>query len=236
MRSGSPEVWLSKSDGSSPVRITNFGGPVVGFPNWSPDASSIVFHARPEGQADLFVVPAAGGNSEASDDESIRRHSSQLFTQRPLDLLHERAFGPDPDLENAGGRRRSRTSDHVRRIQAFESQDGKTVFYLALDNTAIWRVSADGGQSVKVVDAWHDYPSGFDVTAEGIYYAASQHSGEQRFIQFFSFSTAKSRPVVLAHRPFDFGMTVSPESKYVSFDQQDEIGSDLMLVEDFSIR
>jgi hypothetical protein len=112
----------------------------------------------------------------------------------------------------------------------------KPFFYFAVDNTAIWSVSADGGQSVKVVDVTHDYPSGFAVTAEGIYYAASAHSGEQHLIQFFSFLTAESRPVALAHHPFDFGMTVSPDSKDILFDQQDEIGSDLMLLENFSSR
>jgi hypothetical protein len=41
---------------------------------------------------------------------------------------------------------------------------------------------------------------------------------------------------VLAHHRFGFGMTVSPDSKYVLFDQRDEIGSDLMLVENFSMK
>jgi Tol biopolymer transport system component len=60
-RSGSDEIWVANADGSSPVRITSFGGPVVGYASWSPDGQWLVFHARPEGQGDLFVIPAAGG-------------------------------------------------------------------------------------------------------------------------------------------------------------------------------
>ena len=41
--------------------MTNFGGPLVGYAKWSPDGQWLTFHARPEGQADLFLMPAAGG-------------------------------------------------------------------------------------------------------------------------------------------------------------------------------
>ena len=116
----------------------------------------------------------------------------------------------------------------------FESADRTVVYYYALDNTGIWSVPVDGGQSVKVVGAAHDYSSGFAVMPEGLYYAAPPHSGRERFIRFYSFSTRTSMPVALARQPFGFGMTVSPDSKYVLFDQQYDAGSDLMMVESFS--
>jgi hypothetical protein len=73
--------------------------------------------------------------------------------------------------------------------------------------------------------------TGFAVTAEGIYYPAPLRSENQRFIRFFRFSTQGSRPVAVAANPS--GMTVSPDSKYVVFDQSDTLGSDLMLVKNF---
>jgi hypothetical protein len=66
-----------------------------------------------------------------------------------------------------------------------------------------------------------------------MYYPAPPHSGDQRLIRFFSFSSGQSWPVAVAKRPFDLGMSVSPDSKYVVFDQLDETGSDLMLIENF---
>ena len=71
---------------------------------------------------------------------------------------------------------------------------------------------------------------------EGIYYGAPPHSGEKRFIQFFNFATGESRPVVVAKRPFHVGMSVSPDSRYILFDQYDESSSDLMMLENFRIR
>src|SRR4030095_5993197 len=59
-RTGPREIWISRADVSDAVQKTFFGGPLVGVLNWSPNGQWIVFDARPEGQADVFVIPAAG--------------------------------------------------------------------------------------------------------------------------------------------------------------------------------
>ena len=235
-RSGAIELWVSNSDGSSRVRITDFRGPLVGQPNWSPDGHSLVFHARPEGQADLFIIPAAGGpakrlTTDPHDDTapSYSRDGQWIYFTSARSGQTQvwkmpAAGGEAVQLTATGGYR------------PFESPDRTVVYYYALDNTGIWSVPVNGGQSAKVVDALHDYPSGFAVMPEGLYYAAPPHSGSDRFVQFYSFSTRTSRPVALARRPFGFGMTVSPDSKFVLFDQQDDVGSDLMLIENFNHR
>ena len=121
-------------------------------------------------------------------------------------------------------------------LMPVESRDGKTVFFRAPDGSGILKVPSDGGESVPVVGPIHGYPSGFAVTTEGIFYPAPPHSGNQRFIKFFSFTTGDSRPVAVASHAFHIGMSVSPDSKYVLFDQYDELGSDLMLVENFRLQ
>src|SRR5262249_16443420 len=62
-RTGSDEIWTASSDGHSPTRMTNFGGPVTGSPRWSPDSRYLAFDSRPAGSADIFVAPVAGGPS-----------------------------------------------------------------------------------------------------------------------------------------------------------------------------
>ena len=79
----------------------------------------------------------------------------------------------------------------------------------------------------------HMYPSGIAVTSEGIYYEAPPHSGDQRYIRFFSFATGTSRPVAVTNRPFELGLTVSPRDPYILFDQVDDLDRDLMLLRDF---
>ena len=101
---------------------------------------------------------------------------------------------------------------------------------------AIWSIPIQGGQPVKIAGPTQRFPVGFTVTSEGIYYGAPPHAGEQRFIWFLSFSTGRNNPVVIAKRPFHSGISVSPDSSYIIFDQYDESGSDLMLIENFRPR
>jgi Tol biopolymer transport system component/DNA-binding winged helix-turn-helix (wHTH) protein len=63
-RSGAPELWVSEALGENARKLTSFGGPQVGAPSWSPDGSTIVFDARPEGHADVFSIPVEGGTPQ----------------------------------------------------------------------------------------------------------------------------------------------------------------------------
>ncbi|WP_179271191.1 winged helix-turn-helix domain-containing protein [Rubricoccus marinus] len=60
-RSGSHEVWVSDARGENPRRLTQFNGPRVSTPRWSPDGQSIVLAARrQQGDTNLFIVGADG--------------------------------------------------------------------------------------------------------------------------------------------------------------------------------
>jgi hypothetical protein len=113
-----------------------------------------------------------------------------------------------------------------------ESVSGK-IFYFSPDATRIRSISVEGGPPSDVAGPLHPYPTGFAITPSGLYYGAPPHSGDLCFIRFLSFTTAKDRPVAVANHPFYLGMTVSPDERYVVFDQLDEFDHDLMLVSNF---
>jgi hypothetical protein len=53
-------------------------------------------------------------------------------------------------------------------------------------------------------------------------------------LQFFSFATGKSRPILAPVKRLGFGMGVSPDGHWLLYSQIDrEAGSDLMLVDHF---
>ena len=61
LRSGHDEIWICNSDGSSPVQLTSFHGPVVTTPRWSPNDRRIAFDSNAEGEFDIWVIDANGG-------------------------------------------------------------------------------------------------------------------------------------------------------------------------------
>ena len=72
-RSGSPEIWLCDSEGSNPLQLTDFGGPMTGAPRWSPDSRQIVFDSRSDNHSDIYAISAEAGmprrlTTETSDD------------------------------------------------------------------------------------------------------------------------------------------------------------------------
>ena len=235
-RTGPNEIWTSRADGSNPVQTTFFGGPPAGGLNWSPDGQWIVFHARAEGQADVFAIPAAGGSpkrltSHPADDTfpNYSRDGRTIYfgsaRSGQFQIWKMPASGGEaaPVIGAVGN-------------AAIESPDGRTLYYRSGSDAqamSIWKVPVEGGKPVEVAGPAHDWPFGFTVTPDGVYYPAPPHSGELRFIRFLNFTTGQSTPVAVASHPFVLGMSVSPDSKYLLFDQLDEIRSDLMLVENF---
>jgi hypothetical protein len=236
-RSGSDEIWVANANGADAVRMTHFGGPLVGAMNWAPDGQWIVFHARPEGQADLFLIPAAGGppvrlTHDLADDfmPSYSRDGRWIY----FGSLRSGEYaiwkipaggGPATQLTAHGG------------TKPVEAVDRRTIYFHSWPAPdAILSMPAGGGQPVKVVGPTHPFPLGFAVTVEGIYYPAPPHSGSVRYIRFFDFLTGGATPVTVVNRPFRLGMTVSPDGKYIAFDQLDDSGSDLMLIDQFSLR
>ena len=236
-RSGAREIWVAEADGSNPVQLTSFGGPFVGFMNWAPDSQRLVFHALPQGHADLFTIPAAGGSPKrltmGTPSENLGPSYSQdgrsiYFTSSrsgQFEVWKMPAEGGDPIQVTHGGGR-----------SPIESPDGKTLYYAhLLPEKGIWRMPVAGGEGMRVTGPTTDVPE-FVVTAEGIYYAAAPESPNQTLIRFLSFSSGKTVPVLVTDRPIARGLSLSPDQRFLAFAQRDQMGTDLMLIENFAVR
>ena len=237
-RSGSSELWIADTGGSNAVKLTSFGGPQVGMYDWSPDSRQIAFHARPEGQADLFAIPAAGGEprrltTHPSDDLApVYSHDG-----RWIYFVGARSGRREIWKMPAGGGEAIQVTRSGGGIVA-ESTDGKTLYYChELPEKGIWKIPAEGGPGEQVAGAYAPPLCGLAVTADGIYYTAAPNSHNQYAIQFVSFATGRSRPVVISDRPLGtLSIGVSPDQRYIVYGQQDQSGSDLMLIGNFSTR
>ncbi len=76
-RSGTNEIWICRSDGTEPKRITHFNGPMTGSPRWSSDGRSLAFDSRVGGHADVYVVYVDRGEPVRITD-SVKTNSDNV--------------------------------------------------------------------------------------------------------------------------------------------------------------
>jgi hypothetical protein len=118
---------------------------------------------------------------------------------------------------------------------AFESSDGKFLYYAKDDEPGIWRMPTGGGDDIRIVgnlapEHWGDWA----LSKRGIYYAVE--TSPRPAIEFFDFATHKvSRIAELDGLPpgGDPGFALSPDGKRIILAQVDTSGVDIMLVENF---
>ena len=233
-RTGSAEVWICDRDGTNDVQLTRFGN--SGTPRWSPDGRSIAFDSDPEGQTDIYVLEVAGGvprrlTSEASLDvvpswsgdgawiyfASNRTGGFQVW-KAPAN------GGPAIQVTRNGG------------FAAFESPDGRLLYYAKLDAPGIWSVPVEGGEERPV----HDLPpvgywGYWGIGRRGLYFVDPQ-AKPRPAIELFSLATRRvTRIAEMEKQPLQWtsGFSVSRDERSILFSQCEQCGSDIMLVEGF---
>ena len=245
-RSGTMEIWVCDADGSNPLQLTSFNGPLTGTPRWSPDARSIVFDSRPGGYAGIFVVGASGGaprriTTDPAGDmvPSWSRDGRWIYfaSYRSGELQVWKVPVEGEESEGAEAVQVTRQGGVV----AFESPDGKWVYYaktLGRPN-AIWRVPAAGGEEAPVVEGLSSNRLSWTVVEEGVYFVdqdPASFPGEGWGVKFLDLQDGRVSLITgLPNRPNlrSGGLDVSPNGAWLIVSQQDQSGSDLMLVENF---
>ena len=234
-RAGNYEIWVSDREGRNPVQLTSFNGPQLGSPRWSPDSRWIAFDCPQKGNSDIFVLSADGGAprrltsgpsnsvrpSWSSDGRWIyfgsnRSGSSQIWKEPAVG-------GTAVQVTKSGGE------------EAFESADGKLVYWARLGEPGIWRVPVGGGEETQVIESSTE--SLWALTPQGICFFDLKNLAVPA-LKFYSFATDKTALI----REFSTetridtastALSVSPDGQWIIYTQRDQAGSDLMMVENF---
>jgi eukaryotic-like serine/threonine-protein kinase len=232
-RSGSREIWVSESDGSNPVQLTNFGGSHAGSPRWSPDGRQIAFDSRPTGLSSIYIVDVAGGSPRRLTDGKFEDvlpswshdgHWIYFGSRRSGDWQIWRINVENESVEQV---------THNGGFEAFESADRKTLYY-ARREPGIWKIPTDGGEETKVLE---DGGWGYWTVFSGGICLIRPSGASQMTLEFFNFATGQKKAMRQLERTRAFGgspsLSVSADGRWILYRQVDQDDSDIMLLENF---
>jgi Tol biopolymer transport system component len=230
-RTGSGEIWRGDSSGLNLLRLTHYGGPLLGTPRWSPDSKFIAYDSRPEGHSDLFIISAEGGTprrltTHVADDfvPSWSQDGQWIYFASTRSGQHQiwkmPVQGGNPVQVTKGGG-----------YAAFESLDGKWVYYVkgATAEDGIWRTPVRGGEESLVLDVGL-YWGKWGLAKDGIYYFKGINPLNE--IEFYSFATGKVTTLARLPKRLQY-LAVSPDQRWLVYNQFESFEGDIMLVENF---
>ena len=234
-RGGSVQIWTANADGTQAIPLTSMDAlATTGTPRWSPDGQRIAFDSnagRPGegGSYQVYVVGADGGRPRP-----LTTGSASNFVA---------AWSPDSRWiyfsSNRGG------EEHIWRVppeggeaeQVTQgigaapaiSPDGRYLYFTRGDGAeGLWRMALEGGDTVQVAPRLFRYS--YAVGRDGVYYVTPRPNSTIRFVDPAS---GASRDILALDKTVDLGLALSPDGRFLLFTQEDYIGQDLMLVEDF---
>jgi Tol biopolymer transport system component len=234
-RGGSVQIWTANADGSQAMPLTSMEPlATTGTPRWSPDGQRIVFdsNAGRPGEASpyqVYIVGADGGRPRALTSGSA---GSFVATWSPDGRWiyfssnrggQERIWRVSPE----GGAAEQVTQDTG--TAPAISPDGRYLYFTRADGAeGLWRMPVVGGTAVQVVPRLYRY--NYAVARDGVYYVTPRPKSVIRFVDPDS---GASRDVLAVDRLVDLGLALSPDGRFLLYTQEDYVGQDLMLVENF---
>lgn len=238
-RSGAEEIWVSMADGSQPRQLTHFNSGIANSPRWSPDGQSIAFDATINNNRDIYIIRADGGSPMRMTREiSTEAQPNWSGNGQWIYFMSDRSGSQQIWKMPAGGGHPSQITQRGG-YQAFESPDGKTVYYAKQRHApGVWGVPANGGAEVLVSDlAWQNL---WSVARDGIYYFDLSGQIQQVFdtprqvpVKKLDPATGKITTVanILTDLPSDVpAFEVRGDGKYVAWVGRREHRSELMLI------
>jgi len=236
-RSGNLEIWVSDSDGSNAFQLTSFGGPAVTTPRWSPDGTRIAFDSDAAGEFDIWVIGANGGKAQRMTTHPAN-DGNPSWSRDGHWIFFDSARTGDQQVWKIpanGGEAIQVTRDGG--FAPLESPDGRFLYYVkGLIDTSLWRIPVEGGQATKILEGLSNYIN-LAIVHEGIYFVPKRGAVSGFSIQFLNSATNQIRPVAKLERPLDLGdsgaLAVSPDGRWILYEQFEQAGSELMLVENF---
>jgi serine/threonine protein kinase len=228
-RSGTYEIYVANADGSDQVALTEMGLTALGSPRWSPDGQTVVFDRYEKGHSTIYTINAGGGKPRPVTNEAFRDIRPSFSRDGAWIYFASNRSGRLEIWKVAAGGGKPQQITHNYGTEAFESPDGKLLYYMG--EQGLWSMPVAGGEPKLV--APEAGGARYAVAGRSIYYFADARS-------LWVLRTDTGRKFEYTRFPrdvSDFGtgtlFTVSADERTILFAQTDRVESDLKLVENF---
>jgi len=229
-RSGYPEIWVGRPDGSALIQLTHFNGPETASPYWSPDGKWVTFDSRVEGVATIFVIAAAGGDPKPITPKGLPSvlpswsHDGKWIyfasaRSGRMEVWRMTPAGAAPEqITRHGG------------YAAIDSTEGRFVYYAKSRNQddGLWRLSLETGEDVRVLPRVLE--RAFAITRQAIYYAYLVKGYTRTKIEKLPFGADHVAPIALFPRPIVAGFSVRSDERELILGQLDTHTSELIMM------
>jgi Tol biopolymer transport system component len=238
-RLGGNAVWVCNIDGSRCGRLTD---PVGGCPRWSPDGTSIAYQTR-DGDRDIYIISADGGSRRRlTSDKSADFFPNWSRDGRWIYFASERSGKTQVwKMPVDGGKARQITRGGGR--DSLESPDGRTLYFSRRRPASsykwddIYKVPVGGGEESPVLEGEQLQSLNWTLWEDKIVY---RHWVTNRTC-VISQMDLKTRRVTeltrfepeLGGLRFAYGLTVSPDGRFLLYSKSVPLNHDLILVENF---
>jgi serine/threonine protein kinase len=240
-RSGAWTIWTSDADANSAapaVRFPNGATHMVGSPAWSPEGNRIAFDVRIGNHAKIFVTAAGSGAPQEITDGNGTDIVPAWSRDGRWIYYTSSVTGAETiwRVPATGGEPRQVTKRGGYSVKV--SPDGRYLYYLRSSREGeLWRAPAEGGEEELLVPDLRNrnfwvLPDGVYLLDPGVSEISPFNRGRARF---YRFRTARIEDLGFeTEKPIDhYGISLSPDGKWLYYVQVDRSGSNLMLVENF---
>jgi Tol biopolymer transport system component/DNA-binding winged helix-turn-helix (wHTH) protein len=226
-------VWVANADGTGPAQITNIGSPYSGSPRWSPDGRWLAFDARgKDGGWDVWVVEASGSSPRQLTHGPVDNVVPSWSRDGNSIYFASKRSGRFEIWRMPAGGGTAEQMTHDGGYTAFESTDGKTLYYTLSEGgvEGLYAKLLPDGEERQVLKEGVA-ARGLAVFSDGVYYLGRGRNSYE--IRFHEFAGGQTRVVGALEGSLGYGLTVSPDRKTFLYTNVTDGGWDLMLIENF---
>jgi eukaryotic-like serine/threonine-protein kinase len=228
-RGGNLEIWVCSSEGQDCAQLTSMGSTASGTPTWSPDGKQIAFYSNVQGIAQIYAIPAEGGTTRRLTYQSAGAMLARWSRDGKWIYFSSKESGTAQIWKVPSGGGHAVQVTHKGGLASSESPDGKWLYFAGEgEDSSLWKLPTVGGEEIQVLPSIANW--NFDVMDDGVYFMTG--TGHAFAIEFHNFSTGKTEVIAPVDKGY-FGFSVSPDRKWILYNQILPLSSELVLAEGF---